>query len=46
MKLRGIEIQHSGLGIVKDIANLYGGTLKLGRSALGGLLAELNLPAA
>jgi signal transduction histidine kinase len=35
-----------GLGIVKDIAELYGGALKLGRSALGGLKAELDLPAA
>jgi len=35
-----------GLGIVKDIADLYGGTLKLSRSQLGGLRAELNLPAA
>jgi len=35
-----------GLGIVKDIADLYGGTLKLSRSPLGGLRAELNLPAA
>ena len=35
-----------GLGIVKDIADLYGGTLKLGRSPLGGLRAELDLPAA
>ena len=35
-----------GLGIVEDIANLYGGSLKLGRSELGGLRAELDLPAA
>ena len=35
-----------GLGIVKDIAELYGGALKLGRSELGGLKAELDLPAA
>ena len=35
-----------GLGIVSDIADLYGGQLKLGKSALGGLLAELELPAA
>jgi len=35
-----------GLSIVKDIADLYGGELRLGRSALGGLLAELELPAA
>jgi signal transduction histidine kinase len=35
-----------GLGIVKDIAILYGGILKLSRSPLGGLRAELDLPAA
>ncbi len=35
-----------GLGIVKDIADLYGGTLKLSRSPFGGLRAELDLPAA
>jgi signal transduction histidine kinase len=35
-----------GLSIVKDIAELYGGELRLGRSAMGGLLAELELPAA
>jgi signal transduction histidine kinase len=35
-----------GLGIVKEIAALYGGTLVLGRAASGGLSAELDLPAA
>ncbi len=36
-----------GLGIVRDIAFLYGGQVILGRSeALGGLRAELILPAA
>lgn len=35
-----------GLGIVKDIIELYGGTLVLGRSSLDGLKAELELPAA
>lgn len=35
-----------GLGIAEDIAILYGGSLKLGRSKLGGLKAELHLPAA
>jgi len=35
-----------GLGIVEDIAKLYGGSLSLGRSELGGLKAELDLPAA
>jgi len=34
-----------GLGIVKEIAELYGGTLALGRSQLGGLSATLDLPA-
>ena len=35
-----------GLGIAEDIAILYGGSLKLGRSTMGGLKAELRLPAA
>lgn len=35
-----------GLGIVKEIASLYGGKLTLGRAAEGGLAAELDLPAA
>ena len=35
-----------GLGIAEDIAILYGGSLNLGRSKLGGLKAELRLPAA
>jgi signal transduction histidine kinase len=35
-----------GLGIVQDIAHLYGGTLTLGRSELGGLKVTLSLPAA
>ncbi len=35
-----------GLGIAEDIAILYGGELKLGRSKLGGLKATLILPAA
>jgi signal transduction histidine kinase len=34
-----------GLGIVKEIASLYGGTLRLGRSDAGGLAAVLDLPA-
>jgi len=33
-----------GLGIVRDIANLYGGSVELGRSALGGLRVVLSLP--
>jgi signal transduction histidine kinase len=35
-----------GLGIAEDIAILYGGSLELGRSKMGGLKAELRLPAA
>jgi signal transduction histidine kinase len=35
-----------GLAIVTDLAALYGGSLRLDRSALGGLAAELELPAA
>jgi len=36
-----------GLGIVRDIARLYGGSLQLGSSeSLGGLSATLTLPAA
>jgi len=37
--------QGQGLGIVKDIAGLYNGSLSLKKSALGGLQAQLNLPA-
>ncbi|MBX3514302.1 MAG: sensor histidine kinase [Xanthobacteraceae bacterium] len=35
-----------GLSIVLELAKLYGGTLTLGASPLGGLRAELMLPAA
>jgi len=35
-----------GLSIVRDIAELYGGAISLGRSSLGGLRAELDLPTA
>lgn len=34
-----------GLSITTELAELYGGTLRLGRSDLGGLSAELTLPA-
>ncbi|HEY2446979.1 MAG TPA: HAMP domain-containing sensor histidine kinase [Rhizomicrobium sp.] len=34
-----------GLAIVRDIAKLYGGSIALGDSALGGLEAKLTLPA-
>ena len=33
-----------GLGIVKEIAALYGGQLTLGRAAAGGLSVQLDLP--
>lgn len=35
-----------GLDIVKELVDVYGGSLQLKRSVLGGLLAELRLPAA
>jgi len=35
-----------GLTIALDLATLYGGSLTLGKSALGGLKVELDLPAA
>jgi signal transduction histidine kinase len=35
-----------GLSIVVDLASLYGGSLALGRAPIGGLRAELFLPAA
>jgi signal transduction histidine kinase len=35
-----------GLTIALDLATLYGGTLTLGQSSLGGLKVELDLPAA
>jgi len=34
-----------GLAIVRDLATLYSGSIKLGSSSLGGLRAELTLPA-
>ncbi len=34
-----------GLSIVVELASLYGGELKLGSAPLGGLRAELVLPA-
>ena len=48
---RGVKLDESkpghgqGLGIVKDIAVLCGGSLKLGAGELGGLRVELDLPA-
>ncbi|WP_199230077.1 sensor histidine kinase [Azospirillum sp. TSH58] len=35
-----------GLAVVRDVARLYGGDLRLGNSPLGGLRVELVLPAA
>ncbi|MBI4048644.1 MAG: GHKL domain-containing protein, partial [Devosia nanyangense] len=49
---RGVRLDEktpgSGLGldIVKELIDVYGGSLQLGRSELGGLRAELRLPAA
>jgi signal transduction histidine kinase len=35
-----------GLSIVDELARAYGGRVELGRSALGGLKVEVQLPAA
>ncbi|MDH4982405.1 HAMP domain-containing sensor histidine kinase [Hyphomicrobium sp. D-2] len=35
-----------GLAIVRDLVHLYGGSVELGRSSLGGLLAHIRLPRA
>jgi signal transduction histidine kinase len=49
---RGVRLDEkvpgSGLGldIVKELVDVYGGSLQLKRSVLGGLLAELKLPGA
>ncbi|SEP76586.1 Signal transduction histidine kinase [Devosia sp. YR412] len=49
---RGVRLDEktpgSGLGldIVKELVDVYGGSLRLKRSALGGLLVELRLPTA
>lgn len=49
---RGVRLDEktpgSGLGldIVKELVDVYGGSLRLKRSPLGGLLVELRLPAA
>jgi len=49
---RGVRADESapgsglGLAIVRDLADVYGGAITLGRASLGGLRAELRLPAA
>lgn len=49
---RGVRLDEAtpgaglGLAIVSDLAALHGGGLSLGRSALGGLRAQLTLPGA
>jgi signal transduction histidine kinase len=49
---RGVRADESapgtgfGLAIVRDLADLYGGSITLGTSPLGGLQAQLRLPAA
>jgi len=49
---RGVRADESaqgsgfGLAIVRDLAELYGGAISLGSSPMGGLRAELRLPAA
>ncbi len=49
---RGVKLDEKVLGsglcldIVKELVDVYGGSLQLKRSVLGGLLAELRLPAA
>ncbi|MDO5622009.1 MAG: ATP-binding protein [Paracoccus sp. (in: a-proteobacteria)] len=43
---RGASGSGLGLAIVSDLARLHGGAIRLGRSPLGGLAAEVDLPAA
>ena len=43
--LDGLRCFALGLAIARDLAKLYGGTLTLGQSQLGGLQVELDLPA-
>ena len=47
---RGVRADQSapgsglGLAIVRDLVDVYGGSIALGRAAIGGLRAELRLP--
>ena len=49
---RGVRADQSapgsglGLAIVRDLVDVYGGSIALGRSSTGGLRAELRLPSA
>lgn len=45
-RVSGVEQAGSGLGlaIVRDVAERYGGTVKLGESNAGGLLVQIDLP--
>ncbi len=51
VQTRGVRLDQSvqgsglGLGIVRDLCELYGGELILGRSEMGGLSATLQFPA-
>jgi signal transduction histidine kinase len=48
---RGVRADESvaghglGLAIVRDVAEIYGGSIALGESSMGGLRATLVLPA-
>lgn len=42
----GVQGSGLGLAIAQEMTQLYQGTMKLGEASLGGLLVEINLPAA
>jgi len=45
LRLPGQEIQSGlGLAIVRDLADIYGGSIALESSPVGGLRARLTLP--